>query len=149
MLSSKAKYGLKAMVYLARHEGQGPCLIAGVAEAERIPKKFLDAILLEMKNQGLLSSKKGKGGGYVLARPAERIMVGDIVRILDGPLAPIPCVSRTAYRPCEDCIDETACTVRAVMQDVRDAIAAILDNTSLADMRVSKVRAEAVLMYDI
>ncbi|WP_096701929.1 Rrf2 family transcriptional regulator [Magnetospirillum sp. 15-1] len=149
MLSSKAKYGLKAMVYLARHEGQGPCLIAGVAEAERIPKKFLDAILLEMKNQGLLSSKKGKGGGYVLARPAERIMVGDIVRILDGPLAPIPCVSRTAYRPCEDCIDETACTVRAVMQDVRDAIAAILDNTSLADMRISKVRAEAVLMYDI
>lgn len=149
MLSSKAKYGLKAMVYLARHEGQGPSLIADVAEAERIPKKFLDAILLEMKNQGLLSSKKGKGGGYVLARPAERIMVGDIVRILDGPLAPIPCVSRTAYRPCEDCVDETACTVRAVMQDVRDAIAAILDNTSLADMRVSKVRAEAVLMYDI
>ncbi len=149
MLSSKAKYGLKAMVYLARREGQGPSLIADVAEAERIPKKFLDAILLEMKNQGLLSSKKGKGGGYVLARPAERIMVGDIVRILDGPLAPIPCVSRTAYRPCEDCIDETACTVRAVMQDVRDAIAAILDNTSLADMRVSNVRVESVLMYDI
>jgi len=149
MLSSKAKYGLKAMVHLARREGQGPCLIADVAEAERIPKKFLDAILLEMKNQGLLSSKKGKGGGYVLARPAERIMVGDIVRILDGPLAPIPCVSRTAYRPCEDCIDETACTVRAVMQDVRDAIAAILDNTSLADMRVSNVRVESVLMYDI
>ena len=149
MLSSKAKYGLKAMVYLARHEGQGPSLIADVAEAERIPKKFLDAILLEMKNQGLLSSKKGKGGGYVLARPAERITVGDIVRILDGPLAPIPCVSRTAYRPCEDCADETACTVRAVMQDVRDAIAAILDNTTLADMRVSKVRAETVLMYDI
>lgn len=149
MLSSKAKYGLKAMVYLARHEGQGPSLIADVAEAERIPKKFLDAILLEMKNQGLLSSKKGKGGGYVLARPAERIMVGDIIRILDGPLAPIPCVSRTAYRPCEDCLDEAACTVRAVMQDVRDAMAAILDNTSLADMRVSKVRAETVLMYDI
>ncbi|EME68649.1 transcriptional regulator [Paramagnetospirillum caucaseum] len=149
MLSSKAKYGLKAMVHLARREGQGPSLIADVAEAERIPKKFLDAILLEMKNQGLLSSKKGKGGGYVLARPAERIMVGDIVRILDGPLAPIPCVSRTAYRPCEDCVDETACTVRAVMQDVRDAIAAILDNTSLADMRVSNVRVESVLMYDI
>jgi Rrf2 family protein len=149
MLSSKAKYGLKAMVYLARHEGLGPSLIADVAEAERIPKKFLDAILLEMKNQGLLSSKKGKGGGYVLARPAERIMVGDIIRILDGPLAPIPCVSRTAYRPCEDCADEAACTVRVVMQDVRDAMAAILDNTSLADMRVSKVRAETVLMYDI
>lgn len=149
MLSSKAKYGLKAMVYLARREGLGPSLIADVAQAERIPKKFLDAILLEMKNTGLLSSKKGKGGGYVLARPASRIMVGDIVRVLDGPLAPVPCVSRSAYRRCDDCLDEAACGVRAVMQDVRDAIAAILDNTSLADMSARRGRAEAVLMYDI
>ncbi|MBI3444258.1 MAG: Rrf2 family transcriptional regulator [Magnetospirillum sp.] len=149
MLSSKAKYGLKAMVYLARCEGRGPSLIADVAEAEKIPKKFLDAILLEMKNSGLLSSKKGKGGGYVLAKPASRIMVGDIVRVLDGPLAPVPCVSRTAYRRCEDCIDEAACAVRSVMQDVRDAIAAILDNTTLADMAIRSGRVEAVLMYDI
>ncbi len=149
MLSSKAKYGLKAMVYLARHEGVGPVLIADIAEAERIPKKFLDAILLEMKNDGLLSSKKGKGGGYTLAKPAARIMVGDIVRLLDGPLAPVPCVSRTAYRRCEDCVDETACAIRAVMQDVRDAIAAILDNTTLADMINRRGRVEAVLMYDI
>ena len=149
MLTKKGKYGLKAMVHLALREGLGPVLIAEIAESQHIPKKFLDTILLEMKNQGLLSSKKGKGGGYVLARPAERIMVGDIVRILDGPLAPIPCVSRSAYRPCDDCVDETACTVRAVMQDVRDAIAAILDNTSLADMRISRARVEAVLMYDI
>jgi len=149
MLSSKAKYGLKAMVYLARHEGLGPSLIADIAEAERIPKKFLDAILLEMKNGGLLSSKKGKGGGYTLAKPAARIMVGDIVRLLDGPLAPVPCVSRTAYRRCEDCLDETACAIRAVMQDVRDAIAAILDNTTLADMINRRGRVEAVLMYDI
>lgn len=149
MLSSKAKYGLKAMVYLARHEGLGPSLIADIAEAERIPKKFLDAILLEMKNGGLLSSKKGKGGGYTLAKPAARIMVGDIVRLLDGPLAPVPCVSRTAYRRCEDCLDETACAIRAVMQDVRDAIAAILDNTTLADMINRRGRVEAILMYDI
>ncbi|WP_096701401.1 Rrf2 family transcriptional regulator [Magnetospirillum sp. 15-1] len=149
MLSSKAKYGLKAMVYLARHEGLGPVLIADIAEAERIPKKFLDAILLEMKNDGLLSSKKGKGGGYTLAKPAVRIMVGDIVRLLDGPLAPVPCVSRTAYRRCEDCADETACAIRAVMQDVRDAIAAILDNTTLSDMINRRGRPEAVLMYDI
>ena len=149
MLSSKAKYGLKAMVYLARREGQGPVLIADIAESERIPKKFLDAILLEMKNQGLLSSKKGKGGGYILAKPAARIMVGDIVRVLDGPLAPVPCVSRTAYRRCEDCPDETACAIRAVMQDVRDAIAAILDNTALAEMSNRQGRVEAVLMYDI
>ena len=149
MLSSKAKYGLKAMVYLARNEGRGPVLIADVAESERIPKKFLDTILLELKNHGLLQSKKGKGGGYTMARPAARIMVGEIVRILDGPLAPVQCVSRTAYRRCDDCPDESACAVRAVMQDVRDAISAILDNTSLADMAARGSRAEPVLVYDI
>lgn len=149
MLSSKAKYGLKAMVYLARREGKGAVLIADVAKDERIPKKFLDTILLELKINGLLSSKKGKGGGYTLAKAAADIRVGDIVRILDGPLAPIACVSRTAYRPCADCVDETACTVRAIMQDVRDAVAAILDHTSLFDMSRTKVKQEAVLRYDI
>ncbi|OJX70519.1 Rrf2 family transcriptional regulator [Magnetospirillum sp. 64-120] len=148
MLSSKAKYGLKAMVYLARHGADGSVLIADIAEAESIPKKFLDAILLELKNRGLLSSKKGKGGGYTLAKPANSIMVGDIVRVLDGPLAPVQCVSRTAYRRCDDCRDETACAVRAVMGEVRDAIAAILDNTTLADMAQMKAP-EPVLMYDI
>ena len=149
MLSSKAKYGLKAMVYLARSEGRGPVLIADVAESEHIPKKFLDTILLDLKNHGLLSSKKGEGGGYTLARPAARIMVGEIVRILDGPLAPVQCVSRTAYRRCDDCIDEAACAVRAVMQDVRDAISAILDNPSRADMAARGSRGEPVLIYDI
>ncbi len=148
MLSSKAKYGLKAMVHLARRAGNGSVLIADIAEAEIIPKKFLDAILLELKKSGLLSSKKGKGGGYVLARPADSIMVGDIVRLLDGPLAPVPCVSRTAYRRCEDCADETGCAIRAVMGEVRDAIAAILDRTSLADMAF-RMKPEAILMYDI
>jgi Rrf2 family protein len=149
MLSSKAKYGLKAMVYLAEREGQGPALIAEIAEAERIPKKFLDTILLEMKNHGLLSSKKGKGGGYVLARPASRITVAEVIRILDGPLAPVPCVSRTAYRPCPDCPDESRCAVRGVMQDVRDAMSAILDNTSIAEMSSRRGRVEPVLLYDI
>jgi Rrf2 family protein len=149
MLSSKAKYGLKAMIYLARHEGQGPSLIADIAEREHIPKKFLDAILLELKNQGLLSSKKGKGGGYILARPSSRITVGEIIRILDGPLAPIPCVSRTAYRRCDDCDDEDACALRAVMQEVRDALAAILDNTSLSDMISRSAASEPILNYDI
>lgn len=148
MLSSKAKYGLKAMVYLARYGADGALLIADIAEAESIPKKFLDAILLELKNRGFLSSKKGKGGGYILAKAPETIMVGDIVRVLDGPLAPVQCVSRTAYRRCDDCQDETQCAVRAVMGEVRDAIAAILDNTSLADMAFRK-KPEPVLMYDI
>ncbi|MGE5503852.1 MAG: RrF2 family transcriptional regulator [Actinomycetota bacterium] len=149
MLSSKAKYGLKAMVHLAGRAAEGSVLIADIAEAERIPKKFLDAILLELKNHGLLVSKKGKGGGYSLARPANRIQVGEVLRILDGPLAPVPCVSRTAYRRCDDCADETACAVRGVMQEVRDAMAAILDNTTIADMAKRVPRAEPVLMYDI
>lgn len=148
MLSSKTKYGLKAMIHLTRRSGEGSVLIAEIAEAESIPKKFLDAILLELKNRGLLSSKKGKGGGYTLAKSPDQIMVGDIIRILDGPLAPVPCVSRTAYRKCDDCRDETLCAIRAVMQDVRDAMAGILDNTSLADMAFRK-RPEPVLMYDI
>lgn len=148
MLSSKAKYGLKAMVYLTRYGQDGPLLIADIAESENIPKKFLDAILLELKNRGFLSSKKGKGGGYTLAKPPQNIMVGDIVRVLDGPLAPVPCVSRTAYRRCEDCRNETTCAIRAVMGEVRDAIAGILDNTTLADMALHK-QPEPILMYDI
>lgn len=149
MLSSKAKYGLKAMVYLARHEDQGAVVIQEIASAETMPKKFLDAILLELKNHGFLASKKGKGGGYVLARRASSIRVGDIVRVLDGPLAPVPCVSRTAYRRCDDCRDETGCAVRSVMGQVRDAIAAILDNVSLAEMASMQAPVEAILQYDI
>jgi Rrf2 family protein len=149
MLSAKCKYGLKAMVYMTRHGGEGPLLIADIAEAERIPKKFLDVILLELKTHCLLSSKKGKGGGYQLARTADKIFVGEIVRILDGPLAPVSCVSKTAYRPCDDCADEHVCVVRAVMQEVRDAVAAVLDNTTLADMASRKPAAERVLIYDI
>jgi Rrf2 family protein len=149
MLSSKAKYGLKAMVHLARYGGVGPVLIADIATKEHIPKKFLDVILLEMKNKGLLASKKGKGGGYTLARPASQIKIGDLVRVLDGPLAPVPCVSRTAYRPCGDCDDEHSCAVRAVMQDVREAIAQILDNTTLADMSERTPRPEKIMLYDI
>jgi len=149
MLSSKAKYGLKAMVYLTRHAQEGSVLIAEIAEAENIPKKFLDAILLELKNRGFLSSKKGKGGGYTLARPAAKIKVGDIVRVLDGPLAPVPCVSRQYYKRCADCVDEDACAVRIVMQEVRDAIATILDNTTLAEMAKGGRPLDPVLNYDI
>ena len=149
MLSSKAKYGLKAMVYLARHGQGGSVLIMSIATAEKIPRKFLDIILLELKNNGLLSSKKGKGGGYCLAKPSDQIRIGDIVRILDGPLAPVQCVSRTAYRRCTDCVSEDECAIRAVMQDVRDAIATILDGMTLAGMAANLPKAEAILNYDI
>jgi len=106
-----------------------------MAAANNIPRKFLDAILVELRNAGILNSRKGKGGGYLLARPAEKITVGQIIRILDGPLAPIACASKTAYQHCADCPDEAACAIRDIMLDVRDSIAMILDRTSIASLR--------------
>jgi Rrf2 family protein len=107
--------------------------IGQISELEQIPVKFLEQILLTLKNAGLLQSKRGIAGGYYLAKPAQSIMLGQIVRILDGPLAPIRCVSQMAYEPC-GCPDERSCGLRMVMGDVRNAIADILDNTSLADV---------------
>jgi len=132
MLSRKAKYGLKAILYLAQVHGKGPVLISDLAAAERIPKKFLEQILLELRKQGLLFARRGRGGGYELARPPRDITMGSVIRILDGPLAPVSCVSQTAYRPCEECLDAKSCGIRLVMQDVRDAMADILDHTDLA-----------------
>ena len=134
MLTNKGKYGLKAMVHLARLPAGETVQSAEIAGAEQISKKFLDAILLDLRNAGFVRSKKGPGGGYALARPAEEIVVGGIVRALDGPLAPIACASRTAYQPCDDCRDLAACVVRLTMLEVRDAMAAVLDRMSLADM---------------
>ena len=134
MLSNKTKYALKALQVLAKEYGQGPILISEIARRENIPAKFLELILLEMKNQGILQSKKGKGGGYFLARPPHSVSVGQIVRLIDGPLAPLPCVSRTSYMRCHECRDERSCGIRIVMKDVRDATASILDSTTLADV---------------
>jgi Rrf2 family protein len=134
MLTKKAKYGLKAMVYLAGVDPGQTALVNDIATNNNIPKKFLDAILAELRNAGYVHSKKGKGGGYMLARPAKEIGVGNIVRVLDGPLAPIQCASKTVYRRCDDC-DEKKCSVRLVMMKARDAIASVLDKTSLAQMR--------------
>jgi len=146
VLTNKGKYGLKAMVHLARLPVGATVQSAEIASTEHISKKFLDAILLDLKNAGFVRSKKGPGGGYTLARPAEDIVVGAIVRALDGPLAPIACASRTAYQPCDDCDDLTACAVRLTMLEVRDAMAEVLDRLSLADMagKVGAVEAIAV-----
>ncbi|MBI3326401.1 MAG: Rrf2 family transcriptional regulator [Nitrospinae bacterium] len=133
-LPKKSQYALRALLALARKREQEPTLIADLAEQERIPKKFLELILLELKHKGILQSKKGKGGGYFLGRPPENVSVGEVIRTLDGPLAPIACVSHTAYRKCDECEDEITCGIRAVMHDVRDAIATILDRESLADV---------------
>ena len=133
MISKKTKYALNALTYLARHHQEGPVLISAIAQSERIPRKFLEQILLDLKNNGILQSKKGKGGGYFLGRPAQEIMLGKVIRIFDGPLAPVSCVSQTGYMKCEECRDDTCCGIRMVMKDVRDAISNILDKTSLAD----------------
>jgi len=135
VLTKKGKYGLKAAVHLARLPPGQSALVADIAEANMIPKKFLDTILGELRNAGVLHSKKGKGGGYMLARPADNISVGDIIRALDGPLAPIACASRNFYRPCDDCSDQTTCPVRLMMIVVRDAITQVIDHRSLAEIR--------------
>lgn len=132
VLTRKSKYGLRAMLFLAERSGHGPVLVSDLAGDQRIPKKFLEAILLDLKRQGLLQSKKGKGGGYFLSRAPEEITVGQVVRALGGPLALVPCVSQTAYARCEECVDEQTCGVRLAMKEVRDATAKILDNTTLA-----------------
>jgi Rrf2 family protein len=134
MLSMKAKYALKALAHLASAGHEGPVLIADLATRERIPKKFLELILLELKQHGLLTSKPGRGGGYALAKRPEDIAIGNVLRIVDGPLALLPCVSKTAYRRCAECVDETTCGIRSVMRDVHAATTRILDGTTLADM---------------
>ena len=134
MLSRKSKYGLKALLVLAREAGQGPVLISELAAREAIPKKFLEAILLELKRHGIVESKKGQGGGYFLRRPPTEVTFGEVIRVLEGPLALVPCVSQTAYMRCSECVDEATCGVRLAMKDVRDATARILDHTTLADI---------------
>lgn len=134
MLSRKSKYGLKALLVLAQEAGTGPVLVSTLAERDAIPKKFLEAILLELKRHGIVHSKKGKGGGYFLQRQPSDVTFGEVIRVLDGPLAAVPCVSQTAYMKCVECVDEATCGVRFAMKQVRDATAEILDNTTLADV---------------
>jgi Rrf2 family protein len=143
MLSRKAKYALKALLALADNPDDEPVRISDLARDQRIPPKFLELILLDLKNQGILQSRKGKGGGYRLVRDPAGIYLGQIVRMFDGPLAPVPCASQTAYFPCADCRDEAACGVRMAMKEVRDATARILDHTSLAALQQRARRARA------
>ena len=135
MLTRKGKYGLKALVHLAGLPPGESASASEIAEKNQISKKFLDGILGELRNAGLVHARYGREGGFALARPPSEIMVGHIVRVLDGPLAPIPCASRAYYQKCADCEDENRCPVRLIMLDVRNAIAEILDKRSLAEMR--------------
>lgn len=147
MLTKKGKYGLKAMVHLAQFPPGRSATVLDIASAERIPKKFLDAILCELRNAGFVTSKMGKGGGYTLAREASEISVGDIIRAIDGPLAPLPCASKTKYQRCDDCPDEEKCAVRLVMQEAQRALSAVLDNCTLAQMREIAEDSAEVLTY--
>lgn len=138
MLTAKGKYGLKALAHLAALEPGQIAQATHIAKAHNISKKFLDAILGDLRNAGLVESRKGRHGGYCLARPARDIEIGRAIRALDGPLAPIRCASRTAYRPCRDCRNVRRCVVRITMAQVRDAMSDILDGLTLANMAAAK-----------
>lgn len=138
MLSQRSKYALRAMTMLAVSKPGDLVLVADIAKQRKVPRKFLELILLDLKKRGLLHAKRGKNGGYCLARPPNKITFGEIVRITDGPLAPLACASLTAYRKCDDCEDEKLCGIRRIMRSVRDASAAILDKQTLADAILKK-----------
>lgn len=134
MLSKKAKYALNSLVYLARHYGKGPVLISQISEDEGIPQKFLEAILLDLKRAGVLSSKKGKGGGYYLLLPPNKVNIAEVMRHMDGPIALLPCVSDKYYERCEECKDEATCGIRSVFLQVRNETFKMLSNATLATM---------------
>jgi Rrf2 family protein len=133
MLSQKAKYALRALLVLAARKDDEPVHIADIATSENISRKFLEATLLELRKHGVLVSRRGQHGGYRLARRADEISFGEVIRIIDGPLAPLPCASVTAFRLCSDCPNPNDCSIRWLMQKVRDATAGVLDECTLAD----------------
>lgn len=134
MLTKKTKYAVKALIALARNKENKPMLIAEIAKNEGLPKRFLEAILLDLKRGQILGSRMGAGGGYYLNKPASEIMVVNVIRILDGPIALLPCVSLNFYQRCEECKDEVTCSIREMMKKVRDASIDIMGNTSIADL---------------
>ena len=138
MLSRKAKYALRALCALSLAQPEW-LQARKIAQEAKVPEKFLETILVELRNAGLVSSRRGTVGGHSLARPAEQIMVGDIIRIIDGPIAPIRCASVTAYKPCDDCLDPDSCALRLLMGDVRDAMSKVIDHRSLHQLAQASV----------
>ena len=134
MLTQRSRYALRAMLFLAgAPTGSAPTPMTRIAAEANVPRKFLELILADLRDARLIDSFRGKLGGYILARPAHLISLRDIIRVIEGPLALVPCVSRTAYRRCTDCHSEADCAIRHAMMRVRDETARILDGTSLAD----------------
>jgi Rrf2 family protein len=139
MLSQRGRYALKAMLSVAREAlADRPKQVSLIAVEENIPRKFLESIMSELRQAGLVDSRRGKHGGYRLTREPAAITFGEIMRVTDGPLALLPCVSQKFYRRCDDCPDEAACTLRRIMADVRREVSEILDRTSLADAIASE-----------
>lgn len=145
MLSKKSKYAIKALIVLGKNYGKEPMQILKIAEEENIPKKFLEQILLEMRNAGILYSKKGAGGGYSLNKDPEDIRLSQVIRLTDGPIALLPCVSLNFYRRCDECKSEEVCGIRDTFIDVRNAMLQILNDTSVADI----IKREGNLALDL
>nr|WP_319516206.1 Rrf2 family transcriptional regulator [uncultured Cohaesibacter sp.] len=133
MISQKAQYAFRALLALARLDDDEVSMISDIASSQNIPKKFLEQILLDLKRHGIVQSRRGKMGGYLLLKGANEITFGEVLRIIDGPIAPLPCLSKMAYRKCDGCDDEETCEIRKVFAKVADATRNILDNTTIAD----------------
>jgi Rrf2 family protein len=144
VISKKAKYAIHALVKLAREREKGPILISEISKEGNIPKKFLEAILLDLKRAGILNSKKGKGGGYYLIKKPEDVTMAEVLRLFDGALALLPCVTYKYYERCEECVDEQTCGIRRVMQQVRDETVRILKDSTLATVLASEGGAKLV-----
>jgi Rrf2 family protein len=144
MLSQRGRYAIKALLFLSRSGGQ-PRGVTAIAASEQIPRKFLESLMSELRRAELVESTRGWSGGYRLARPADLITFGEVVRLTDGPLALLPCASRNFYKRCDDCADEAACALRRVMASVRNQVAEILDRTTLADAIAGSPASRAVL----
>jgi Rrf2 family protein len=155
-ISQKAKYAIKVLIALAREDGTALFHNNELAERERIPPKFLEIILRELRNAGVLHSRRGKCGGYSLAQHPSSITLGQVLRLIDGPQAPLPCLSRMSYRKCDECIDEQTCGIRLSMQIIYDATSRLLDSTTLTDIirradvaKSSKTADKTALSFDI
>lgn len=133
MISQRAKYALRALLALCKAPPEASLMIAEISEKQAIPKKFLEQILLDLKRAGIVASRRGRLGGYVLVRPADKLTFGEVLRLIDGPIAPLPCLSKIAYRRCNDCADEATCEIRHVFAGVVKVQREVLDHTTFAD----------------
>jgi len=150
MISKKTKYALKAVLFLVdKYSTRAPVLIAEIAEKERIPKKFLESILLELKKGGILQSRKGKGGGYLLAKYPTEITFGEVIRIFEDPFALLPCLNEGPYVKCEDCKKGNTCGIRMVMQELYNATSSILNVTTFQEVHDRMQSVQQEVMYFI